>query len=84
MNEWEWNLLEDKAAVGQVEIDGVAVRVGDRVRLHPKDGGDILDIALREQVAIVESLEEDYEGAQHVCVSWERYLRPTRWTGPSM
>ena len=71
MNEWEWNLLEDKAAVGQVEIDGVAVRVGDRVRLHPKDGGDILDIALRGQVAIVESLEEDYEGAQHVCVVLE-------------
>ena len=25
MNEWEWNLLEDKTAtVGQVEIDGIA------------------------------------------------------------
>ena len=69
MNEWEWNLLEDKAAtVSHVEIDGIAVKIGDRVRLRPKEGGDILDIALRGQIAIIESIEEDYEGAQHICV----------------
>ncbi len=69
MNEWEWNLLEDKtAAVGQIEIDGIVVNIGDRVRLRPREGGDILDIALRGQIAIVESIEEDYEGAQHICV----------------
>jgi hydrogenase maturation protease len=69
MNEWEWNLLEDKTdnTVDQVEIDGVAVKVGDRVRLRPKEGGDILDIALRGQIAIIESIEEDYEGARHIC-----------------
>jgi hydrogenase maturation protease len=68
MNEWEWNLLEDKAAVDHVEIDGVVVRTGDRVRLRPKEGGDILDIALRGQLAIIESIEEDYEGVRHVFV----------------
>jgi hydrogenase maturation protease len=69
MNEWEWNLLEDKSsAVSRIEIDGVPVNVGDRVRLHPKEGGDILDIALRGQIAIIESIEEDYEGAKHICV----------------
>jgi len=69
MNEWEWNLLEDKTStLNQVEIDGIPVKVGDRVRLHPKEGGDILDIALRNQIAIIESIEEDYEGAQHICV----------------
>ena len=69
MNEWEWNLLEDKAAtVGHVEIDGIAVKTGDRVRLRPDEGGDILDIALRGQIAIIESIEEDYEGVQHICV----------------
>jgi hydrogenase maturation protease len=69
MNEWEWNLLEDKAAtIDHVEIDGVPVRVGDRVRLRPKEGGDILDLALRGQIAIVESIEEDYESARHICV----------------
>jgi hydrogenase maturation protease len=69
VNEWEWNLLEDKTAtVSHVEIGGIPVNVGDRVRLRPKEGGDILDIALRDQIAIIESIEEDYEGAQHICV----------------
>jgi hydrogenase maturation protease len=68
MNQWEWNLLEDRTSADHVEIDGVTVRPGDRVRLHPREGGDILDLALRGQVAIVESIEEDYEGAQHICV----------------
>ena len=68
MNQWEWNLLEDKTAADHVAVAGVVIRPGDRVRLHPKDGGDILDLALRGQVAIVESIEEDYEGAKHICV----------------
>ncbi len=71
MNEWEWNLLEDKAALDHVEIDGIVVKKGDRVRLRPKEGGDILDLALRGQIAIIESIEEDYEGSQHVCVVLE-------------
>ena len=30
MNEWEWNLLEDKAGdLDQLEIDGAAVKVGE-------------------------------------------------------
>jgi hydrogenase maturation protease len=68
MNDWEWNLLEDKAGVEYVEIGGIAVKTGDRVRLHPKQGGDILDIALRGQLATIESIEEDYEGVRHICV----------------
>ncbi len=71
MNEWEWNLLEDKATLDQIEIEGVIVRPGSRVRLNPKDGGDILDLALRGQVAVVECIEEDYEDAKHVCVVLE-------------
>ena len=68
MNEWEWNLLEDKATVDHVYVDGAELKTGDRVRLRPKEGGDILDIALRGQIATVESIEQDYEGKSHVCV----------------
>jgi hydrogenase maturation protease len=68
MNEWEWSVLEDKEQLDHVEIDGVAVRIGDRVRLRPRAGGDILDLALRGQIAIVEGLEQDYEGVQHLAV----------------
>jgi len=47
MNEWEWQLLEDKIPVESLEILGVQVRRGDRVRLHPKAGGDVFDLALQ-------------------------------------
>ncbi len=68
MNEWEWQLLEDKSPVESVEISGVTVSVGDRVRLRPGKGGDVLDIALAGQTAAIEAIEQDYEGKVHVCV----------------
>jgi hydrogenase maturation protease len=68
MNEWEWQLLEDKNPVDSLEIDGVPVRRGDRVRLRPRAGGDVFDIALSGKIAAVESIEQDYEGNLHVCV----------------
>lgn len=68
MNEWEWQLLEDKTIVDHVVISDVEVRTGDRVRLLPRKGGDILDIALQGQIATIESIEQDYEGKSHLCV----------------
>jgi hydrogenase maturation protease len=68
MNEWEWQLLEDKTQVDHLMISGSEVRAGDRVRLIPHKGGDVLDIALHGQTATIESIEQDYEGKSHVCV----------------
>lgn len=68
MNEWEWQLLEDKTPLEELEIAGTTVKAGDRVRLRPRKGGDILDIALAGQIATIECLEQDYEGKRHVCV----------------
>ena len=68
MNQWEWQLLEDKSPVESVDVSGVTVRTGDRVRLRPGKGGDVLDIALAGQTAVVEAIEQDYEGKFHVCV----------------
>lgn len=68
MNEWEWQLLEEKTPVDHVEISGIDVRAGSRVRLRPRKGGDVMDIALAGQIATIESLEQDYEGKCHVCV----------------
>lgn len=68
MNEWEWQLLEDKLPVDAVEVDGVVVRRGDRVKLQPRPRGDVLDIALNGKIATIESIEQDYEGNLHVGV----------------
>ncbi|MGH9743211.1 MAG: hydrogenase maturation protease [Candidatus Acidiferrum sp.] len=68
MNEWEWQLLEDKTPVESLEIQGVKVRRGDRVRLRPHAGGDVFDLALDGKLAAIESIEQDYEGKLHVCV----------------
>jgi hypothetical protein len=68
MNEWEWHLLEDKAPVDRVSIGGVDFRLGDCVRLHPKIRGDILDVALSGKTAIIDTIEQDYEGKIHFAV----------------
>ena len=62
MNEWEWQLLEDKTILNVVRIGDVEFKPGDRVRLKPRAGGDVLDLALAGQTAVIEAIEEDYEG----------------------
>jgi hydrogenase maturation protease len=68
MNEWEWQLLEEKTQIDRLIVGDTEVKVGDRVRLRPRKGGDVMDIALAGQTAVIESLEQDYEGKVHVCV----------------
>jgi len=68
MNEWEWQLLEDKNVLEEIAIQGAQVRRGDHVRLRPRAGGDVFDLALAGRIATIESLEQDYEGKVHVCV----------------
>jgi len=46
-------------------------REGDRVRLHPRKKADIFDIALDGKIAIVESVERDFEDRVHVAVTVE-------------
>ena len=38
------------------------------MRLRPRKGGDVMDIALAGQTATIECIEQDYEGKCHVCV----------------
>jgi len=68
MNEWEWQLLEDKTILSSIRISGVEVRQGDRVRLRPRARGDVFDLALAGKSALIESIEEDYEGRTHLAV----------------
>jgi hypothetical protein len=71
MNEFEWQLLEDHTPMDQVTIGGISVRNGDLVRLHPRAGGDVFDLALASKTATIESIEQDYEGKAHLAVVLE-------------
>ncbi len=46
-------------------------REGDRVRLHPCRKADIFDIALDGKIAVVESVERDFEDNIHLAVTVE-------------
>ena len=78
MNEWEWQLLEEKTPVDHLEISGVEVRTGSRVRLRPRKGGDVMDIALAGQIATIEWIEQDYEG-KVMCVWFSIRIRDGIW-----
>ncbi len=43
--------------------------VGGRVRLNPRAQGDILDIALKGKVAVIEAIERDFEDRIHIAVT---------------
>lgn len=68
MNEWEWQLLEDRTIRDSVRIGQVELKQGDRVRLKPRAGGDVFDLALAGKSAVIEAIEEDYEGHAHLAV----------------
>jgi hypothetical protein len=71
----DWNPLEttpaDSVSVSSVHICGVEVRAGHRVRLWPRKSADIMDIALKGKVAIIEAIETDYENNVHIAVVLE-------------
>lgn len=64
----ETKAVEKPRLVSLLE-SGLDLSVGARVRLHPKSGGDILDMALEDKVAIVEAIERDFEDRVHVAVT---------------
>jgi hydrogenase maturation protease len=68
MNEWEWNALEDTTPVDSLQVGGVELRAGDAVRLRPRSGGDVMDLALRGKTATIEAIEQDYDGGLHLAV----------------
>src|SRR5262245_38617228 len=61
MNELDWHLLEDKLPLDSVSVGGIELRPGDSVRLRPRGGGDIFDLALAGKTATIEAIEQDYE-----------------------
>ena len=71
MDELQWQLLEDHNVLETANVGGIELKTGDRVLLKPRKGGDIFDIALANQIAIIESIEQDYESKIHLAVVLE-------------
>lgn len=69
----DWSKREESegSALSSVSIFGVQVKPGDRVRLWPQKSADIMDMALRGKVAIVEALEQDFDEHLHLAVVLE-------------
>ena len=63
-----WDALDSKPRLAYLRVGGVDLRVGAHVRLRPRAGGDIMDIALGGKVATIESIERDFEDRVHVAV----------------
>jgi hypothetical protein len=55
----------------EAELNGVALRPGDRVKIKPKSRADIMDIALAGRIAIIEAIEQDAEGRIHLALVLE-------------
>jgi hydrogenase maturation protease len=62
-----WEELERPGPDG-VTVDGVGLRAGSRVRLHPRSRADVFDSALDGMTAVVESVEQDMEGRAQLVV----------------
>jgi len=71
MDELQWQLLEEHNVLETANVGGIELKTGDRVILKPRKGGDIFDMALANQIAIIESIEQDYESKVHLAVVLE-------------
>ncbi len=76
MTEWnvDWNPLAEQPEhkpVESITLSGVIVKLGDRVRLRPQKIADIMDMALKGKVAIVEAIECDFDNRTHIAVVLE-------------
>jgi len=57
------------ASLARLRDGAGSIRVGTRVRLKPRPGGDIFDLALAGKTAVIEAIERDFEDRVHVAVT---------------
>ena len=62
VNEWEWQLLEDKTPLDSVFVSGVALRPGRHRPPAPRSVATSSTSRYPARPRLVESIEQDYEG----------------------
>jgi hydrogenase maturation protease len=63
-----WEELE-RPAPDAVTVEGVELRARSRVRLKPRAGGDVFDLALAGRTAVIEGIEQDLDGNVQLAVA---------------
>jgi hypothetical protein len=80
-----WDTWANRAVPQTVQVGGIDLKAGDRVRLRPSKRADIFDTALDGRMAIIAGIEEDFENRIQVAVVVEddpgRDLGEMRQTG---
>jgi hydrogenase maturation protease len=56
-----WEELE-RPGPDAVTVDGIELRARSRVRLRPRAGGDVFDLALAGRTAVIEGIDQDLDG----------------------
>lgn len=57
-----------RAPTSEVVLDGVLLKRGSKVRLHPNPGGDVMDMVLKGKIGIIEGIDEDDQGGMQFTV----------------
>ena len=65
----DWDAWTANTRLELVRVGTATFRAGDRVRLRPRGGGDILDLALVGKTATIESIEQDFEDRIYIAVT---------------
>jgi hypothetical protein len=60
-----------KPELAFLHAGGRDLAVGDRVRLRPKGRADIFDLVLKDEMAVIEAIERDFDDKIHVAVVLE-------------
>ena len=66
-----WHEL-NKPTPQSLMIRGIEIRKGSKVWLRPHPGGDVMDLVLAGKVAIIQAIEQNYEGRTHLAVVLEQ------------
>jgi hydrogenase maturation protease len=64
-----YGFRQERPVPDAVMVDGVELRRRSRVRLKPRAGGDIFDVALAGRTAMIESIEHDTDGNVQLAVT---------------
>ena len=68
----DWNPFErNHVPVECVSVFGVELRIGDRIRIWPQKSADIIDLALKGKIAMIEAIEQDLEDQIQLAVVFE-------------